>query len=139
MIKGLAHIGVAVNSIDESLRILNATFGAIDVSPDGCKSFPEIGQTSALIQIGDFMIELMEPYGDVEGTVTRFLKKHGPGLHHISLLSDDLDADDAVLAAAGIHSLGKTPKNVKEDRMLFTHPKETSSIVFEVTQPYKED
>ncbi len=139
MIKGLAHIGVAVYSIDDALKVLNAAFGAVDVSPGGRKSFPEMGQTSALIQIGDFMIELMEPYGEVDGVTGKFLKKHGPGLHHISLISDDLDADDDVLAAAGIHSIGKTPKDVKEDRFLFTHPKETAGIEFEVTQPYEED
>ena len=33
MIKGLAHIGVAVHSIDESLKILHEAFGAIDVRP----------------------------------------------------------------------------------------------------------
>ena len=137
MIKGLAHIGVAVNNIDDSLKILNAAFGAVEISPGGRKSFPELGQTSALIQIGDCCIELMEPYGNVEGTVSKFLKRHGAGLHHISLLSDDLDEDDARLEKSGIHSLAKTPKGTPGDRFLFTHPKETSSIVFEVTEPYK--
>lgn len=133
MIKGLAHIGVAVNNIDESLKILNTAFGAVEVSPGGRMSFPEIGQTSALIQIGDCLFEFMEPYGDVEGTVTKFLKKHGPGLHHISLKTDDIDAEDQKLADVGIHSLGKTPADAEGSRVFFTHPKETSSIVFEIT------
>lgn len=139
MIKGLNHIGVVVKSIDDTLTILNAAFGAVDVSPDGRKSFPEIGQTSALVQIGDFKLELMEPFGDVKGTCAKYLERHGEGLHHISLITDNIDADDEHLAANGIHVLGKAPKGVKMDRVMFTHPKETGSIVFEITEPYQGD
>jgi methylmalonyl-CoA epimerase len=137
MIKGLAHIGVVVNNIDDALTILNSAFGAIDVSPGGRKSFPDLGQTSALVQIGNLILELMEPYGNVEGTVSKYLSKHGPGLHHISLFSDDLNADDAALASAGIHSIGKGIVKETGDQILFTHPKETVGVVFEITQPAK--
>lgn len=137
MIKGLNHIGVCVNSIDAALETLNKAFGAIEVGELGRMSYEKLGQTSALIQIGDFKIELMEPYGEVEGTVGKFLRRHGEGLHHISLITDDIDGDDEHLAEAGIHSLGKAPKGIKGDRVMFTHPKETSSIVFEITEPYK--
>jgi methylmalonyl-CoA epimerase len=139
MIKGLNHIGIVVRSIDDTLATLSAAFGAVDVSPDGRKSFPQIGQTSALVKIGDFTLELMEPYGDVKGTCTKYLERHGEGLHHISLITDDIDAEDEHLAANGIHVLAKAPKGIKADRVMFTHPKETASIVFEITEPYTGD
>ena len=140
-IVGLNHIGICVNSIDAALETLNKAFGAyecgeIEPGKIGRMSYAKLGQTSALIQLGDFKIELMEPYGEVEGTVGKFLKKHGEGLHHISLITDDIDADDEHLAENGIHSLAKAPKG-PHDRVMFTHPKETSSIVFEITEFYK--
>lgn len=137
MIKGLNHIGICVNSIDAALDTLNKAFGAVEVGELGRMSYEQLGQTSALIQIGDFKLELMEPYGEVEGTVGKFLRRHGEGLHHISLITDDIDGDDAHLAEVGIHSLAKAPKGIKADRVMFTHPKETSSIVFEITEPYQ--
>ena len=135
MIKGLNHIGVAVKSIDATLAVLQAAFGAVEVGEGGRKTFPAIGQTSALVRIGDFDIELMEPYGDVKGTCAKFLERHGEGLHHISLITDDIDAEDEHLLANGIHVLAKAPKDVPGERVMFTHPKETASIVFEITQP----
>jgi methylmalonyl-CoA/ethylmalonyl-CoA epimerase len=134
MIKGLYHIGVVVRSIDETMSVLEKAFGAVESGEGGRKTFPEIGQTSALVRIGDFEIELMEPYGDVQGACSKFLEKRGEGLHHISLISDNLDADDEHLASVGIHVLGKAPKDYEGDRVMFTHPKETGSIVFEITQ-----
>jgi len=133
MITGLNHIGVAVNSIDESIELFHRLFGAEDITVGDHRSFPEMGQTSCLIRIGDFNIELMEQYGDVKGTVGKFLEKHGPGLHHISLKSDDLDADDAHLLSEGVRVLGKSPKDAPE-RLMFTHPKETGSVVFEIAE-----
>jgi len=134
MIKGLYHIGVVVNSIDATLETLNAAFGAVEIGAEGRKTFPEIGQTSALIRIGDFTLELMEPSGDVKGTCTKFLEKRGEGLHHISLLSDDLDADDEHLKSIKINVLGKTPIDNDGDRVMFTHPKQSAGILFEITQ-----
>lgn len=134
MIKGFYHIGVVVKSIDATLETLNTAFGAVEVGDEGRKSFPEIGQTSALVKIGDFTLELMAPYGDVKGTCAKFLEKRGEGLHHISLISDDLDADDEHLKSVGIDVLGKTPKETGGDRVMFTHPKQSAGIVFEITQ-----
>lgn len=134
MIKGLYHIGVVVRSIDATLKTLSDAFGAVEIGAEGRKSFPEIGQTSALARIGDFTLELMEPYGDVQGTCAKFLEKRGEGLHHISLLSDDLDGDDEHLKSVGIDVLGKAPKDYPGDRVMFTHPKQSAGIVFEITQ-----
>lgn len=133
MIKGLNHIGIAVKSIDETMKRFSPLFGAKEI---GRKTFAEIGQTSALIQMGDFYIELMEPYGD-KGVVPNFLSKHGEGLHHISLLTDDIDAEDEHLAENGVKVMAKAPKGIKDDRVMFTHPKETNGIVFEIVEPYK--
>lgn len=137
MIKGLNHIGIAVRSIDSTLQVLSAAFGTVEIGAEGRKSFPQIGQTSALVRIGDFTLELMEPCGDVMGTCAKFLERHGEGLHHISLITDDIDGDDEHLKSVGINVLGKAPKGIKDDRVMFTHPKETASIVFEITEPYQ--
>jgi methylmalonyl-CoA/ethylmalonyl-CoA epimerase len=133
MIKGLNHIGIVVKDIDMTLDLLSRIFGAEEI---GRKTFAELGQTSALIRIGDLKLELMEPYGD-HGVVPTFLKKRGEGLHHISLITDDIDADDEHLAKNGVKVIGKAPKGINDDRVMFTHPKETGNIVYEIVEPYE--
>jgi len=133
MIKGLNHIGIVVKDIDETMRLFSRIFGAEEL---GRKTFEELGQTSALISIGDFMIELMAPYGD-KGVVPDFLRKRGEGLHHISVITDDIDAEDDHLAKNGVDVMAKAPKGIKDDRVMFTHPRQTKGIVFEIVEPYK--
>ena len=133
MITGLNHIGIVVKDIDETMRLFSRMFGAEEI---GRKTFAELGQTSALIRIGDFRIELMAPHGD-KGVVPDFLKKRGEGLHHISVITDDIDVEAAHLAENGVKAMGKTPKGVEDDRVMFTHPRETNGIVFEIVEPYK--
>ena len=133
MIKSLNHIGIVVKSIDDTMENFSRMFNAREI---GRKTFAELGQTSALIQVGDFKIELMEPLGD-KGVVPNFLRKKGEGLHHISVITDDIDAEDEHLAANGVNVLGKAPKGIEDDRVMFTHPKETNSIVFEIVEQLK--
>jgi len=124
MITGINHIGLVVENIDESLKLLSALFGAKEI---GRKAFPEMGQTSCLISIGDFRYELMEPIGS-EGVVPKFLAKKGEGFHHISLLSNNLDSDCECLEKKGVMIIGRSGKTA------FTHPRTTGGIVYEIVE-----
>ena len=33
--------------------------------------------------------------------------------------------------------MGKAPKGINDDRVMFTHPKQTNGIVFEIVEPKK--
>jgi methylmalonyl-CoA/ethylmalonyl-CoA epimerase len=133
MITGLNHIGIVVKDIDETIGLFSRLFGAEEI---GRKTFEELGQTSALIRIGDLKIELMSPYGD-KGVVPDFLRKRGEGLHHISVITDDIDVEDEHLAKNGVNVMGKAPKGINDDRVMFTHPKQTNGILFEIVELYK--
>ena len=73
MITGVSHIGLAVKSIDETLEKWTVLFGAREIAR---RELPELGQTSALVAVGDSRFELMEPLGE-EGVIPSFLAKHG--------------------------------------------------------------
>ena len=126
MILGVNHIGVVIRSIDETMEVLTRAFGAEEL---GRKAIPERGQTSCMVRLGSDMLELMEPCGD-QGVVPKFLEEKGPGLHHISLLSDDVAAECETLREQGVRILG-TPDN--PDRVVFTHPKSTGGVLYELT------
>ena len=127
MIVGLKHIGVAVRSIDDTMALWSKIYGAKELKRD---AFEIAGQTSALVQIGNTYIELMEPLVGFEdhSTVYKFLQSHGEGVHHLSFKSDNLAADIENMESANVRILGKS------NPIVFTHPKTTTGIVNEITE-----
>lgn len=126
MIEKIKHIGVAVESIDKTMELWRECFGAVELKR---APFEIVGQTSALVQIGDTYIELMEPLpGAARSTVGKFLETHGEGIHHISLKSTDLASDIKALEAHGVRILGAGQP------VVFTHPKTSHGVVYEITE-----
>lgn len=124
MITGINHIGLVVKNIDETLKMLSVLFGAKEI---GRRAYPELGQTSCLVSIGNSKLELMEPLGN-EGVVPKFLAKYGEGFHHISLLSDNINSDCDYFERKGVEILGRSEK------IAFTHPRTTGGILYEIAE-----
>jgi methylmalonyl-CoA epimerase len=84
----LDHVAVAVHSIEEAIKLYRDALGGEylmgnDSTDGGWRwaqfKFPNGGK-----------VELLEPRG--EGFLSRFLEKHGEGLHHMTFKTDDLEA-----------------------------------------------
>jgi len=128
MIKGINHLGIVVKEIDEVVGFLRDTFGAEEINR---VEFPQLQQVSAIVRIGDGCFELMEPTGP-DGAAGKFLEKKGGGLHHVSLLCDDVEAECEKLEARGLQVIGKmfdTPHKIA-----FVHPKSAKGILFELAE-----
>lgn len=126
MIEKVKHIGVAVHSIDQTMELWSQIFGAVELKR---ASFEIVGQTSALVQIGNTYIELMEPLEGAErSTVRKYLETHGEGIHHLSLKSDDLAGEIENLGKHGVKVLGAGQP------VVFTHPKTSGGVVYEITE-----
>ena len=128
MIKGINHVGVVVESIDDVLGFLHDAFGAEEVRR---VEFPQLKQVSSIIQIGDGSFELMEPTAS-DGTVGKFLEGKGGGLHHVSLLCDDIESVCAELEKKGVTIIGKMFD--KPPKVAFIHPKSAKGILFELAE-----
>ncbi len=127
MIKGFNHIGLAVHSIDETMAFMSKAFGAKIVFK---QTAPEMGQTSAIVKIGDSYLELMEPCG--EGVVKKYLEKHGPGFHHISIKTDNFEEDSKYLEEIGVTVFGKMDIGIGKGG--FTLPKTSGGLLYEILQ-----
>lgn len=126
MIERIKHIGIAVNSIDETMALWKEVFNAVE---EKRAVFEIVGQTSALVRIGDTYIELMEPLEGVEkSTVRKFIETHGEGIHHLSLKTTDLEKDTEMLKQKGIKIIGAGQP------VVFTYPKTSNGIVYEITE-----
>ena len=117
MKKGIHHVGLAVRSVDEVARFLNELFGAelTDYSMETNEFF------SRMVQVGEGFFELLEPRG-ANGLIERFLKSNGEGIHHVSMLVEDLEEVLKVCEKKGMTVLGRR----------FIHPQSAHGILIEL-------
>jgi len=127
MIKGINHLGIVVKNIDEVVSFLGEAFGAEEINRI---DVPQMKQISAIVRMGDGCFELMEPTAP-DGPAGRFLDSKGGGLHHVSILCDDLEAACEKLESQGLQVIGKMIDG--PIRVAFLHPKSAKGILFELT------
>ena len=127
MIKKINHVGVVVQKIDPLLSVLKAVFGAREVFR---AEIPPQNQISCIVQLGDGYLELMEPTSP-QGAAGKFLSQKGEGLHHISLVCEEMDEMMAKLEKEGIKVIrGDLGAGAK---IAFVHPKSLSGLLLEIT------
>ena len=131
MIKRVAHIAVAVRSVDEASRFFEQVLGL------RCER-TEVVRTEkakvAFFPLGETEIELVE--GTEQGNpIERFLEKRGEGIHHICLEVADLGSIMAQLRAAGVPLLDETPRpGADGTQVAFIHPKGAHGILIELVE-----
>ena len=131
MIKKVAHIAVAVRSVDEASRFFEQVLGL------RCER-TEVVETEktkvAFFPLGETEIELVE--GMEKGNpLERFLEKRGEGIHHICLEVADLDGTMGQLREAGVPLLDETPRpGADGTRVAFIHPKGAHGILIELVE-----
>lgn len=91
----LDHTAVAVHSIKDALRLYRDALGGEYLMGGDSGDFRWL---QVRFPAGG-KVELIEPLRD--GFLTRFLEKHGEGLHHMTFKSDDIEA-----AIAHVQGLG---------------------------------
>jgi methylmalonyl-CoA epimerase len=135
VIRSIAHIGIAVRSIEEARPF----YEALGLRIEAIEEVPDEGVRVAMIPCGEARIELLEPVSEAS-PVARFLADRGPGMHHLCLSSDDLDEDDAALRRAGIRLVRDRPTVGAEGaRVQFVHPQSAGGVLVELSQPASDD
>jgi len=132
MINKIDHIGIAVNSIDEALKLYTEVLG---LSVKGMETVVEQKTRTAILPVGESKLELLEST-DPDGPVARFIQKFGEGLHHIALEVADIDQALQRVSECEIPLIDQTPrKGVENTRIAFLHPKGTGKVLLELVQP----
>lgn len=125
----IAHVGIAVKSIDALIPFYRDVLGLPDAPLDDSD-----GARIAGFVAGDALVELLEPK-DAGSPIAKFLEKRGPGIHHICFTVDDLDATLARCRQAGITLIDETPRlGAEGKRIAFLHPKSTGGILIELSE-----
>jgi methylmalonyl-CoA/ethylmalonyl-CoA epimerase len=88
----------------------------------------------AFLPLGESEIELVQPTAADSG-LSRFLEKHGPGMHHLCLEVDDLAGMLTRLKARGVQLINEEPKIGDGGRLYaFIHPKSANGVLVELYQ-----
>lgn len=128
MIKEIAHVGIAVNSVDDAVSFYEAMLGGKLISKDR-----EEGQKliSAQVSLGDGMLEIMEPLSG-DSVAAKFIESKGEGLHHISLKVDDFEGFISEMEGKGVIIIGK--EITAQRKIAFIHPKNSFGVLIEITE-----
>lgn len=106
----IRQIGIVVSSLDEALEYWTQTLRIgpfFRMDHVKLKSFRYRGELSdvdlslAVGNSGDMQIELIEQHNDAPSPYLDFFKKHGPGVQHVSVWSENFDADMQRFADGG--------------------------------------
>ncbi len=129
MIKRINHVAIAVDSIDEALKFWR---DALRLQVSHTEAEPGQSVVVAFLPAGESEIELVEPVGE-DSPVSRFLKKRGPGIHHICLEVADIEATLARLKAWGVELIDEKPYiGTGGKRIAFIHPRAAHGVLVEL-------
>lgn len=133
-ILGLAHVGVAVRSIEESIPAWSAGLGFRLVDREALDS---MHLKVAFLRSGDVEVELLEPTSP-ESKVARFLERRGEGIHHLSFYVDHLETALARAEAQGLALIDRTPREgAQGSRVAFLHPRSMRGVLIELCERRK--
>ncbi len=125
----IAHIGVAVASIDGALAFYRDVLGMVPGPAEEAD-----GARIVSLHFGGPEVELLEPRSP-ESPIAKFLAKRGPGIHHVCYRVPDLDSALAAARAAGYRLVDEVPRvGAGGHRIAFLHPKSTAGVLIELTE-----
>ncbi len=127
----LDHVAVAVRSIDEALPFYRDLLGLVLTERE---EVPSQGVRTAFLGREDALIELLEPISE-GGPVAEFLRKRGPGLHHVAFSVPDIAAASSRLARAGKPTIDEKPRpGARGLQVCFIHPKNCGGVLVELVE-----
>ena len=130
----IEHIGIAVNSLEESIPYYEEILGL------KCYAIEEVKDQkvkTAFFKVGDTKIELLEST-DPEGPIGKFVEKRGQGIHHMAFAVDGIKNALKEAEEKGIRLIDKQPRRGAEGLDIgFLHPKSTFGVLTEFCEDRK--
>ena len=128
---GLAHVGIAVRSLEQAVPLWVRLLGFQHVDTI---DFDSMKLKIAFLRAGSSELELLEPTS-ADSPVGRFLEKRGEGMHHLSFLVPDLEQALRDAEAAGLELIDRTPREGSHDtRIAFLSPRSLNGVLIELCE-----
>ncbi len=131
MITKISHVGIAVENLEGARKFFQENFS---LASSERENFGELLFSFIGFEGEGTQLELLQSTTDA-GQMAKFISKRGPGIHHIALETDDIQAELDRLAAKGIQLINQKPyRNAHQELVAFIHPKSTNGILIELVQ-----
>jgi methylmalonyl-CoA epimerase len=131
MITKINHIGIAVNSIEEAVKLYTEVLG---LRVKNIEVVEEQKVRTAIIPVGETKIELLEST-DPEGPIGKHISARGEGMHHLALEVDNVQDALEKVASKGVRLIDEKPRRgVENTKIGFLHPKGTR-VLLELVEP----
>ena len=130
MFKGIDHIAIAVEDIDDALRLFETAFG---LKASHRETIAEYNVEVATIPLGTSALELVQGT-TADSPITKFIEKRGPGIHHIALEVDNIEQSIAQLHES-VEMIDEKPRRGKDgSRVAFIDPRGTQKVLYELVE-----
>lgn len=124
------HLGIAV----ESIAAARSFYEALGLSVTDEETVEHEQVRVAMLPVGNSRIELLEPLRE-DSAVGRFLKKRGPGLHHVAIHVDDIAGTFTALKARGVRLISEQIQTGAGGHLyFFVHPSSAGGVLLEICQ-----
>ena len=130
-ILGIEHVGIAVKNAKKSSSFWRDIIG---LTLKGREEIDSQGVITDIYPTENGKIELLMQKNP-NSPISKFLKKRGPGLHHICFEVDDIGKALAELKEKNIKVIGdKISIGAEGFEILFIHPSSTGGVLVELAQ-----
>ena len=102
----LDHVGIAVKDLGAALAFYRDALGLEIEAPEEVASQHV---RAHFVPVGEAKLELLEATA-ADSPIAKYVDKRGPGLHHITLRVDDIEAALAQLKAHGAKLIDQKPR-----------------------------
>ena len=132
MINKVNHIGIAVKSIDDAVKLYTDVLG---LKVKDIELVVDQKVKTAIIPVGETKIELIEST-DPKGTIAKFIESRGEGIHHLAFEVSNIQDTLGTLVDKGIALIDEKPrKGVENTNIAFLHPRGTGRVLMEIVEP----
>ena len=128
----LDHVGIAVSDLQASLAFFKDVLGLHVEMSEEIRSQKV---RAHFLSTGQSTLEVLEATAP-DSPIAKYLEKRGPGMHHVALRVDDIDAALAHLKSRGIRLIDEQARPGAEGAMVaFIQPSAAHGVLVELKQP----
>lgn len=125
------HLGIAVQDLQGTTDLFQTLLG---LQLEHTEEVPSEKARVSFFPVGESSLELVQPT-DPSSTLSKYMEKRGPGIHHVCLEVEDIEALMTTLKARGVKLVNEQPTpGAHGAKVAFIHPKSAGGILIELRQ-----
>lgn len=123
------HVGIATQNAEELASLYVELFDCELVHDE-----EHGGMYIAFLDFGNGFLELLEPLEDA-GAIAKYLGKNGPGMHHVAVMTEDIEAALDTASELGVELIDEEPRpGAWGHEVAFMHPRDTGGVLLEFVE-----